>query len=329
MEDKLHNSKKWFVVVNPNAGNRKILRDWGKINHTMEKLKMDFDFVMTRKAEHAIELTSEALKQGYKKYIAVGGDGTLNEVANALLKHDGFNINDYVIGLIPVGTGNDWGRMFNIPNNYKQAIQTIIEGNVFVQDVGNISYYNSNAQKQRYFVNIAGMGFDAMVAQKTNRQKAAGKGNALSYFVNLFSSLFQYKARIIQVEIDDDKYNFNTFSMSTGICKYNGGGMMQLPNAIPDDGLLDVTIIKKIGLGTLLAQLRNLYTGQFIKHPKVATFQAKSVRISSKKSGFMMEADGESLGQAPLVVGIQPKALKMIVHKSYFLNRLSNNNQTN
>jgi diacylglycerol kinase (ATP) len=322
MKNNLHNSEKWFVVVNPNAGNRKILRDWNKINHKMEKSKIDFDFVMTRQAEHAIELTVEAIRQGYKKFIAVGGDGTLNEVANALLNHNGFNINDFVIGLIPVGTGNDWGRMFNIPNNYRQAIETIVEGEVFVQDVGNISYYDGHDQKQRYFVNIAGMGFDAMVAQKTNRQKAAGKGNAFSYFGNLFSSLFQYKSRIIQVEIDDDKYNFNTFSMSTGICKYNGGGMMQLPNAIPDDGLLDVTIIKKIGLGTLLAQLRNLYTGQFIKHPKVATFTAKTVKIASKKSGFMMEADGESLGQSPFVVEILPKALKMIVHKSYFLDRV-------
>jgi diacylglycerol kinase (ATP) len=156
------------------------------------------------------------------------------------------------------------------------------------------------SERRRFFLNIAGMGFDAMVAQKTNRQKAAGKSNPLSYFVNLFTSLFQYKSRIIQIEIDDEKYSFNTFSMSVGICKYNGGGMMQLPNAVPDDGLLDVTIIKKSGLGTLLAQLRNLYTGQFIKHPKVATLQAKAVKISSKKSGFMMEADGESLGHAPL-----------------------------
>ncbi len=306
------------MVVNPNAGNRRIMRDWDKISKRMEKMKLSFDFVMTRRAEHAIELTGEALRQGYKKFIAVGGDGTLNEVANALLSFKSFNTQDYLLGLIPVGTGNDWGRMFGISNKYKLAIDTIVEGRTLLQDVGTITYHDNSTQHSRFFLNIAGMGFDAMVAQKTNRQKAAGKSNPLSYFANLFTSLFQYKSRIIQVEIDDDKYNFNTFSMSVGICKYNGGGMMQLPNAIPDDGLLDVTIIKKIGLGTLLAQLRNLYTGQFIKHPKVATFQAKSVRISSKKSGFMMEADGESLGHAPFEVNILPRALKVLVDKSYF-----------
>jgi diacylglycerol kinase (ATP) len=317
MEKNCQNDDRWFVVVNPNAGSRKILRNWDKINKKMMKSKLNFDFVMTRQAEHAIELTGEALKQGYKKFIAVGGDGTLNEMVNALLSYEGFNNQEYVVGLIPVGTGNDWGRMFNIPNKYKPAIKTIKEGNVFLQDIGVISYFENEQQKSRYFVNIAGMGYDAVVAQKTNRQKAAGKSNALSYFVNLFTSLFHYKSRVIDVEIDEEKYSFNTFSMSVGICKYNGGGMMQLPNAIPDDGLLDVTIIKKIGLGTLLAQLRNLYTGQFVKHPKVATFQANTVKISSKKSGFMMEADGESLGHAPFEVNILPKALKVLVDISF------------
>lgn len=321
MENKQQELDKWFVVVNPNAGNRRIMRDWDKISKRMEKMRLSFDFVMTRRAEHAIELTGEALRQGYKKFIAVGGDGTLNEVANAMLSFEKFQSQDYLLGLIPVGTGNDWGRMFGISNKYKQAIQTIAEGRTLLQDVGTITYHDDGIERSRFFLNIAGMGFDAMVAQKTNRQKAAGKSNPLSYFVNLFTSLFQYKSRIIQIEIDYEKYSFNTFSMSVGICKFNGGGMMQLPNAIPDDGLLDVTIIKKIGLGTLLAQLRNLYTGQFIKHPKVATFQAKSVRISSKKSGFMMEADGESLGHAPFEVNILSGALQVVVDKSFLESR--------
>lgn len=190
MKNNLHNSEKWFVVVNPNAGNRKILRDWNKINHKMVKSKMAFDFVMTRQAEHAIELTVEALKKGYKKFIAVGGDGTINEIANAMLNHSEFNINDFVIGLIPVGTGNDWGRMFNIPNNYKRAIETIIEGKVFVQDIGNISYYDGNDQKQRYFVNIAGMGFDAMVAQKPTGKKPPEKAMHFPTLVICFPVFF-------------------------------------------------------------------------------------------------------------------------------------------
>ncbi|MBE0640269.1 MAG: diacylglycerol kinase family lipid kinase [Bacteroidales bacterium] len=319
MEQKAKELDKWFVVVNPNAGNRKIKRDWPEIKKLMANQGLAFDFAMTEGPLHAIELTGKALLKGYKKFIAIGGDGTLNEVANAMINFEGYNAAEYLLGLIPVGTGNDWGRMFNIPKNYKPAINTIAEGKTFLQDVGKISYFNGEKPETRYFINIAGMGFDALVAQKTNRQKAAGRGNVLSYFVNLFTSLFQYESRIIQVELDDKKFNFHTFSMSVGICKYNGGGMMQLPNAIPDDGLLDITIIKKIGLGTVLAQLRNLYTGRFIKHPKVATFTARNVKITSRKNGFMMEADGESLGQAPFDVNILPRALKVIVGKEFVL----------
>ncbi|HRW96449.1 MAG TPA: diacylglycerol kinase family lipid kinase [Bacteroidales bacterium] len=317
MDNKNVSINDWFVVVNFNAGNRKISRDWPVINKALTKAGIKFDFAITQWPLHAIKLTGDALKKGFKKFISVGGDGTMNEIANALLNFEDFKTEDFILGLIPVGTGNDWGRMFFIPKKYNLAVNTIAAGHSFRQDVGLISFRNGNQNDSRYFLNIAGMGFDAMVAQKTNIQKAAGKGNALSYFINLLTSLFQYKPQIIQVEIDDDKYNFNTFSMSVGICRYNGGGMMQLPNAIPDDGLLDVTVIKKIGPGTIMAQLRNLYTGQFVKHPKVATFTAKKVKIQSKKNGFMMEADGESLGQAPFEITLKPRALKVIVGKKY------------
>jgi len=314
-----NDSKKhlWFILVNPNAGNRKIQRDWPGIEKKLRNSNLEFDFVLTERPLHAIELTAKAITEGYRKFITIGGDGTLNEVVNAIFDQTSVAYSEFLVGLIPVGTGNDWGRMFKIPRNYPEAIKTIMENKTSVQDVGLISYFQDDQPQHRYFVNIAGMGFDAMVAQKTNKQKEQGKGNALSYFYNLFTSIFEYQPRFIQIDIDEVQYHFNIFSMSVGICKFNGGGMMQLPHAIPDDGLLDMTVIKKVGLGTLVAQLRNLYTGQFIKHPKVATFRAKKVKIECKKGRFMMEADGESLGYAPFEVSLLPKALKIIVGKDY------------
>ncbi len=317
MKKDIPNEQKWFLVVNPNAGNRKIQREWPGIEKLLKNYLQDYDFVMTQRPFHALELAARALNEGYRKFITVGGDGTLNEVVNAIFDQDKIPFDQFTIGLIPVGTGNDWGRMFKIPKSHKEAIETIVANRTFVQDVGLIRYFQDQEPKHRYFINIAGMGFDAMVAQKTNRQKELGKGNSLSYFYNLFTSIFEYKPRIVQVDFDDAQYHFNIFSMSAGICKFNGGGMMQLPNAIPDDGLIDITVIKKVGLGTLLAQLRNLYTGQFIKHPKVATFRAQKVKIECKKGRFMMEADGESLGHAPFEVSLLPKALRIIVGKEY------------
>jgi len=305
---------KWFIVVNPNAGNRKIKRDWEKIHKMLLLSGLQFEFAFTEHVLHAIHITKQAIDKGYRDFISVGGDGTFNEVVNGFFMQQEVDLCELKIGVIPVGTGNDWGRMYEIPNDYRKAIDVIIKGKTFVQDVGKISFFEKGEIKVRYFVNIAGMGFDALVAQKTNKQKAEGKGNALSYFYNLFAGLFEYKPALTDVFVDGKKYSFNTFSMSVGICRYNGGGMKQLPNAIPDDGLLDMTIIKKIGLGTLLAQLRNLYSGTFIKHPKVATFTAQNIRVRCRRKEFMMEADGESLGESPFEVNIISKALTAIIN---------------
>ena len=307
-------STKWFVVVNPNAGNRKISRDWKKISTLLENAAFDFDYAITECALHAIDLTKKAISNGFRKFIAVGGDGTLNEVVNGFFLQKDVGVEELQIGLIPVGTGNDWGRMYGIPNDYKKAIRVIAKGETFVQDVGRISYFKGEDMHSRYFVNIAGMGFDALVAQKTNRQKAEGKGNALAYFYNLFTGLVEFKPAVTDFYVDGKKFSFNTFSVSVGICRYNGGGMKQLPEAIPDDGLLDMTIIKKIGLGTVFAQLRNLYTGTFIRHPKVATFRGSNIRIHSRRKGFLMEADGESLGDSPFEVSIVTRALKTVIN---------------
>lgn len=314
MDINKNEDKSWFVVVNPNAGNRKIRRDWKKIRKLLEESGLAFEFAFTEHALHAISITKDAIKKGFRRFIAVGGDGTFNEVVNGFFLQKNVDVEELTIALIPVGTGNDWGRMFAIPNDYKKSIGVILRGKTFVQDVGKAGFFNNENPEMRYFVNIAGMGFDALVAQKTNKQKAEGKGNALAYFYNLFSGLVEYKPAVTDFWVDGKKYSFNTFSVSVGICKYNGGGMKQLPNAIPDDGLLDMTVIKKIGLGTIFAQLRNLYTGKFIQHPKVTTFRAQNVRIHSRRKGFMMEADGESLGESPFEISIISKALRTIIN---------------
>ena len=303
----------WFVVVNPNAGSRKIKKDWPVIKQLLNEKKLSYFFRFTEGPLHAIEITSDAIKKGYRKFIAVGGDGTMNEVVNAIFTQNEIPPLDFQIGIIPVGTGNDWGRMFKIPGKYEDAINILKQNDLFIQDIGKINYYDGDRPKQRFFVNVAGTGFDALVAKKTNIQKQEGKSSFLSYFYNLLISLFQYKPKIAEVDVDGNKNKYNIFSMSIGICRYNGGGMMQLPNALPDDGLLDATIIKKIGLGTIFWQLKNLYTGTFIKHPKVVTLRGKEIKIKSRKIKFFLEADGETLGHSPFEITILPGALQVII----------------
>jgi diacylglycerol kinase family enzyme len=215
--------------------------------------------------------------------------------------------------MIPVGTGNDWCRTFGIPFDYKAAIQILKKEKIFLQDVGKISYYRQNDPQLRYFINIAGMGYDALVAKKTNLLKEKGKGGPFAYFYFVFASLFQYKFIEAVIDIDDQQvFKGEIFSMNIGICKYNGGGMMQVPFAVPDDGLYDVTLIKKAPKWMVIRHASKLYDGTLVKLPFVSTFRGKIIRIRSTGKIYL-EADGESLGHSPFVYEMLPMSLNVVV----------------
>jgi len=163
-------------------------------------------------------------------------------------------------------------------------------------------------------MNVAGMGYDALVAKKTNLLKEKGLGGPLAYFYFVFASLFQYKFIDAVIRVDEETaYDGGVFSMNVGICKYNGGGMKQVPHAIPDDGLLDVTLIKKASKMYVIRNASKLYDGSHINLKPVQTFRGKSVEISSPGKIYL-EADGESLGHSPLRFEILPQTLKVIVN---------------
>ncbi len=302
----------WFVIVNPNAGKRKGEKDWLEIAAQLTDAGIDFVNVFTEHRGHAVLLTRKYIETGYRNIIVVGGDGTLNEVVNGIFQQTHIPTNDITLAMIPVGTGNDWCRMYKIPGDYKKAISLIKRRKVFVQDTGTIKYISSQGgEKTRYFINMAGMGFDAMVAKKTNKQKDLGKSNPFSYVINIFSSLFSYSNTKVTILLENEKVISDIFSMSVGICQYNGGGMKQAPNALPDDGLFDLTLIKPIGKAKIMRNIIKLFDGSFTRLPEVSTFRSSKIIIHSQPAMFM-EADGESLGHTPFVFNILPLSLNVI-----------------
>ena len=305
----------WLIVVNPNAGSRKGEKDWPKIKELLTGSGFSFNAIFTENRNHAIKITAAAIDDGYTNIIVVGGDGTLNEVVNGVFSQQSCAPSEITIGMIPVGTGNDWGRMYNIPRKYKKAIKVIKKGNRFTQDVGFVRFYDDGEKQERYFINVSGMGYDALVAHKTNQLKDRGKGGALSYLLNIFTGLFQYKNTHFDIAIDgDDVFSGKVLSMNLGICRYNGGGLKQVPNAIPDDGLLDVTVIKAISKFKIIKHVAKLYDGSFVKLKFVNQYRGKNCRIVSRPRGAVfLEADGESLGHSPLEFSVLPAALAFLV----------------
>jgi YegS/Rv2252/BmrU family lipid kinase len=302
----------WFVLVNPNAGKRKGEKDWHEIAAQLTSAGIKYKYVFTEHRGHAVLLTREYIENGYRNIVVVGGDGTLNEVVNGIFMQDKIATNEITLAMIPVGTGNDWCRMFHIPGDYKQAIGLINKHKIFVQDTGAIKYISKEgSEKTRYFINMAGMGFDALVAKKTNKQKELGKSNPLSYVVNIFSSLFSYTNTRVTILLDKEKITSDIFSMSVGICQYNGGGMKQAPGALPDDGLFDLTIIKPIGKFKIIRNIIKLFDGSFTQMPEVSTYRSTKIIIHSEPKMYM-EAEGESLGHTPFVFNILTQSLNIV-----------------
>jgi YegS/Rv2252/BmrU family lipid kinase len=304
-------TNEWLVIVNPNAGNGKGKKDWDKISSLLRKYSISFNAIFTESKNHAIKLSAESIASGYRKIISVGGDGTLNEIVNGIFMQEHCPTADITLALIPVGTGNDWGRMFNIPLLYESAVKIISEGKQMLHDIGKISYYNGNENGIRYFINIAGLGFEAVVVKRTNTQKDKGRSNKAIYFYNLLMSLISYKNTEAELIIEDQIFKSKIFSINVGNGRYCGGGMRQTPEALPDDGQLDITVINEMGRIEIIRNLTILYDGTILSHPKVDGYRTTRLQVKSKSLLFA-EADGESLGHTPVEFTIIPRGINIV-----------------
>ncbi|MFC2131941.1 diacylglycerol/lipid kinase family protein, partial [Bacteroidota bacterium] len=301
----------WLVIVNPNAGKGLGKKDWSEISAILKQNNINFDFIFTEKNGHATEISKEMVSLGFKKIIVVGGDGTFNEAVNGILKQEQKDVLDITLGMIPVGTGNDWCKTFQIPRDYAQAVGIIKKCKTFIQDVGKAEFTHDNKQKSRYFVNIAGIGFDAYVALKANKDKERNRTGTVLYMKNLIVSLITYQSVSYSIIFDNGTIDNKIFSLSVGKGKFNGGGMKQLPFAEPDDGFLDFTVIEDVSKPEVIRNLKKLYNGTHITHPKISTYKTKKLEITTNEPVYL-EVDGESVGTSPFTFEVIPKSLKVI-----------------
>ena len=307
----------WFVIVNPTSGAGHGLKDYPKIAKLLRDNQIYHDAVFTEHQYHATELAVEAVNKGYRKIIVVGGDGTLNEVVNGLFIQKQCEPKDIRLAVIAVGTGNDWVRTFGIPSNYSQAIRAIKEGKTFLQDVGAVSYTESKFTQTRYMVNVAGLGFDAYVISIFNHWKAKGYKGRWLYIASILKAYFKYKSSGVKISVDGNQiFNNLLFSMAVGICKYNGGGVQQLPKAVADDGLLDITLIKPLHWWHIVFRLRRLFDGGIYSIGHVKHAQGKHIRIESTPP-IRLECDGELMGYTDVEISVVPQAIRVVVTKEF------------
>lgn len=314
---------KWFAIVNPVAGSGKGIDDWPVISRLLRTNGIMPDYVFTERKYHAIELAVEAVNNGYRKILVVGGDGTIHEVINGLFIQKTVPTQDVLISVIAVGTGNDWIRMFGIPRRYSDAIRAIVEGHSFLQDVGQITYMKSHVRHTRYMANVAGIGFDAYVSKKYNHLREKGKHGKWIYAWSTLKSVMNYSSTCVKIWIDDKLVvDELVYSATVGIGKYNGGGMIQMPEAVADDGLFDVTVIRNVSIFDVLRHFRSLYNGKIYGVKKVSFHRGRAIRVESSPE-IGIEVDGEALGFSPLEFKVIDRAVRVVVSEKFLREEVS------
>lgn len=307
-------STTWYIIANPAAGKNAVAHQWQSLQIFLQEYLPDHLVVLTERRGQATELAIEAIRQGHRKIIAVGGDGTNFEVINGILQQQEVPSTDISYALLPVGTGNDWIRTHGIPKDWHQWLEMLNAGHTLLQDVGVVQYFSNGEPAQRFFVNVAGMAYDAFVVRYAEQHKRWIIHKTLYLFL-VFRLLFKYRLARARVIFNNQIVEDYFYTINIGICRYSGGGMSLVPHADPADGQLALTLARKVSKIGVLINTYRFYNGTLGEHPKTDLYQTAHIRVESlqKNQALWVEADGEWLGDAPAVFSILPKALKIIV----------------
>ena len=298
------------VIVNPVAGAYSTRRKWPLISKLLERIGISFDFEYTQGVGHAIELAQAAASDGgYRYLVAVGGDGTVNEVANGILHSTAAD--STALGIVSTGTGSDFVRSVGIPRRYTDACSCLTSQRRLTIDVGVVECQIGGRISQRFFVNTAGVGFDAAVVEKTERVPKYF-GGTIPYLAGLTRTLFGYHNKPIVARVGDEVVGGKVLNVVVANGGYFGGGMHVAPEADLGDSLLDVLVIGDMGKFELLRALPTVYKGTHVNHPKVSMKKASRVTIESPER-ILVYADGELLGECPASFWVVPAALSIVV----------------
>ena len=302
------------VVVNPNSQGGKLGKRWREVAETLGRA-FPFDEVMTTGQGDATRLTREALKQGAERIVAIGGDGTVNEVVNGFFE-DGVPVApEASFALIPFGTGGDFRRTLMLPTDIADAADVIAANRRKKIDVGKLSFVASDGTKAtRMFANIASFGVSGVVDRLVNE---SGKrlGGRLSFMLATARATLSYKNQRVQLVLDGKdrvEATINTVAVANG--RYFGGGMLMAPSAELDDGAFDVICVGDLGLGELLVSGRKLYAGTHLSMEKVSARRARVVEAEPIDPGSVVEldVDGEAPGRLPARFELLPSALWVV-----------------
>ncbi len=304
---------KTFFVVNPKSAGGATGKRWGELVATIARTLSDFGVEFTRGEMDAMHIARKAIKSGYECIVAVGGDGTINEVVNGFFE-DGVVINPHAaLGVLPRGTGGDFRKTFDWDLNSDEAIARLKTPDTRPFDVGLLEFRaHDGSTKQRYFANIASFGVSGLVDQEVNKTSKA-LGGAVSFAIGSLKALSKYRDAKVLVRFDDqpaEALTITTLAVANG--KYFGGGMKVAPEADVSDGIFDVTVWSGYGLSDFVIRSKGVYSGAHVNWKGTRTLRAKKVHAESDEK-VLIDCDGEQPGTLPATLSILPGAIRLKV----------------
>lgn len=316
--------EKWVAVVNVFAASKKAGSVWKMAAACLEDAQVAYKAEFTGGKYNAAELSRKAAERGYRKFIAVGGDGTIHDVLNGIaeyaLNSPDVSLSDFTLAVLPVGSGNDWVKSLGISKDLKQAVSYIAAGAVGKQDVVKVSVLDMSDMDAEplavsYMSNVGGVGLDARVCEIVNRKKERGKRGKKLYVTALLYCIkhrVPIRAKVVcdGAEVFSGKY----LSIAFGIGKYSGGGMRQTPDAVMDDGLLDLTVIPDIPMWKIAKEVPKLFTGKFNTVDVLTLAKCREVYVlpEGEADAELVEVDGEVVGRAPVKMEILDQQINVI-----------------
>ena len=298
----------WFIIANPIAGNHNFPKQWKKIKQLLNNRNIHYSFAFSDYSKHEIELVQNAIQKGFRNIISIGGDGTLHHVVNGIMLQRYVKTSDITIGVIPLGTGNDWIKTYKIPNNIEKAVEIIYDKKIVIQDIGFIETKNKTIS---YFNNLAGLGYDGYIVYKLKKLKHLG---SIAYLLSGLAGLLFYKKTFLKINFNDKIIKTNCLMVLVGICKFSGGGMQFSKEVNTTDGLFDITIVKNLNFLDIISNIHKLYNGEIVHHKKIETYKTKEISIIPKNSKPFIQADGELIGTGQMKVKIIKNAIKFVIY---------------
>jgi len=320
-------SPKTKAVVNPAAGGGRAQAQWAALAETLENEAGDAlpdSVVHTASPRGATRLTREALRQGYDRILAVGGDGTLGEVVNGFWGKDGRLINsDAVLVPIACGTAGDFARSTAVAEpaaSPAARAEALVTGHARRIDAAKVTYTTPEGESQtRYFLNVASFGMGGAVVRRVHQSKlSTWMGGEIAFFCAIAQVMFRYQYRPVELRVDGETVGaWRVRSVAVANGRYFGGGLEVAPRARLDDGLLDVTVLGDFSWLRFGSYMRRLYAGTPLSLPKAHAFRGRRIRVvplsspnASSENG-LLEADGEAIGRLPATFEVLPDVLRV------------------